>query len=111
MDISMIHMLEEKKIRKSDFILTENYHIKLKQETNKLLGKRIKSNFNLKVSYGIEYFAYQSILYNNLSQLTQFIAEKKKTLEIKVPPIKINRDDNLELRNRILSMTTDERKK
>ncbi|QLH06011.1 hypothetical protein [Nitrosopumilus ureiphilus] len=32
-------------------------------------------------------------------------------MEIKVPPIKINRDDGLELRNRILSMSNEERKK
>jgi CRISPR-associated protein Cas1 len=110
-DLSVIQLLEESKLKKSDFILTENYHIRLKPETAKLLVEKIKSNFNLKVSYGIKYFAYQNILYNNISQLAQFIAEKKKTLEIKVPPIKINRDDNLELRNKILSMTPEERKK
>ena len=83
----------------------------MKQETAKLLIDKIKSNFNLKVSYGKKYFAYQNILYGNISQLAQFISDKKKTLEIKVPPIKINRDDNLELRNRILSMSPEERKK
>ncbi len=70
-----------------------------------------KSNFNLKVSYGKKYFAYQNILYSNISQLAQFISEKKKTLEFRVPPIKIKREDNLELRKRILSMTPAERKR
>ena len=83
----------------------------MKQETAKLLIDKIKSNFNLKVSYGKKYFAYQNVLYNNISKLAQFIAEKKKTLEIRVPPIKINRDDNLELRNKILSMSPEERKR
>jgi len=110
-DLSVIELLEENKLKKSDFILTENYHIRLKQETAKLLVDKIKSNFNLKVSYGKKYFAYQNILYSNISQLAQFISEKKKTLEFRVPPIKINRDDNLELREKILAMTPDERKR
>ncbi|HEX9826902.1 MAG TPA: hypothetical protein VGA80_09925, partial [Flavobacteriaceae bacterium] len=110
-DLSVIELLEENKLKKSDFILTENYHIRLKPDTAKMLVEKIKSNFNLKVSYGKKYFAYQNVLYNNISQLAQFIAEKKKTLEIRVPPIKLNRDDNLELRNKILSMSPEERKR
>jgi CRISPR-associated protein Cas1 len=110
-DLSVIELLEENKLKKSDFILTENYHIRLKPVTAKLLVEKIKSNFNLKVSYGKKYFAYQNILYSNISHLAQFIADKKKTLEIRVPPITINRDDNLELREKILSMTPEERKK
>ena len=98
-DLSVIQLLEENKLKKSDFILTENYHIRLKQTTAKLLVEKIKYNFNLKVSYGKKNFAYQNILNSNISQLAQFVGDRKKTLEIKVPPIKINRDDNLELRS------------
>ncbi|KAF6246417.1 CRISPR-associated endonuclease Cas1 [Nitrosopumilus sp. b3] len=110
-DLSVIQLLEENKLKKSDFILTENYHIRLKQSTAKLLVDKIKYNFNLKVSYGKKYFAYQNILNNNISQLAQFVGDRKKTLEIKIPPIKINRDDNLELRQKILSMSPEEGKK
>jgi CRISPR-associated protein Cas1 len=110
-DLSVIELLEDNNLKKSDFILTENYHIRLKSDIAKLLVEKIKSNFNLKVSYGKKYFAYQNILYNNISQLAQFITDKKKTLEIRVPPIKINRDDNLELRKKILSMSPEERKR
>ena len=110
-DLSVIELLEENNLKKSDFILTENYHIRLKPTTAKLLVEKIKLNFNLKVRYGQKYFAYQNILYSNVSRLGQFISEKKKTLEINVPAITINRDDNLELRQRILSMSPEERKK
>ena len=107
----MIQLLEENKLKKSHFILTENYHIRLKPETAKLLVEKIKYNFNLKVSYGKKYFAYQNILNSNISQLAQFVGDRKKTLEIRVPPIRINRDDNLELREKILNMSPEERKK
>ncbi|NOS62618.1 MAG: CRISPR-associated endonuclease Cas1, partial [Nitrosarchaeum sp.] len=59
-DLSVIQLLEENKLKKSDFILTENYHIRLKQETAKLLVEKIKYNFNSKVSYGKKHFAYQN---------------------------------------------------
>ena len=110
-DLSVIELLEENKLRKSDFILTENYHIRLKSATAKLLVEKIKSNFNLKVSYGKKYFAYQNILSSNISQLAQFISEKKKILKFTVPHITINRNDTVLLKEKILSMTPEQRKK
>ena len=110
-DLSAIQLLEDNKLKKSDFILTENYHIRLQPDTSKLLVEKIKLNFNHKVSYRKRNFAYQNILYDNISQLAQFIADKKKTIEFVVPHVEINRDDNLELRDKILSMSPDERRK
>ena len=110
-DLSVIQLLEDNKLKKSDFILTENYHIRLKQETAKLLVEKIKSNFNSKVSYGKKHFAYQNILYDNVSQLAQYIVDKKKTIEFIVPHVEINRDDDLLIREKILSMSPEERKK
>ncbi len=50
-------------------------------------------------------------MYDNVSQLAQYIADKKKTIEFVVPKLEINRDDNLLLREKILSMSPEERKK
>jgi CRISPR-associated protein Cas1 len=110
-DLSVIQLLEDNNLKKSDFILTENYHIRLKPDTAKLLVEKIKSNFNGKVSYRKKNFAYQNILYDNVSQLAQYIADKKKSIEFVVPHIEINRDDNLLIREKILSMSAEERKK
>lgn len=109
-DLSVIQLLDEAKLKKSDFIVTENYHIRLKPDTAKLLVEKIKSNFNYKVLYKKRHFTYQNILYDNISQLAQFVYNKKKTLEFIVPHIEINRNDNLLLRKRILSMTPEERR-
>ncbi|MFB5613243.1 MAG: CRISPR-associated endonuclease Cas1 [Nitrosarchaeum sp.] len=110
-DLSVIQLLEENKLKKSDFILTENYHIRLKQDTAKLLVEKIKSNFNYKVPYKKKNFAYQNILYDNISQLAQFISNKKKTIEFAVPNMEINRDDTILLREKILAMSPENRKK
>jgi CRISPR-associated protein Cas1 len=109
-DLSVIQLLEENNLKKSDFILTENYHIRLKPDTAKLLIEKIKFNFNLKVPYKKRNFAYQNILYDNISQLAQYVSNKKKTIEFVVPHVEINRNDTISMREKILSMSPEERK-
>ncbi|MGH2611949.1 MAG: hypothetical protein ACRDFB_02740 [Rhabdochlamydiaceae bacterium] len=47
----MIQLLDENRLSKSDFIVTENYHIRLREQTARLLIEKIKSNFNHKVPF------------------------------------------------------------
>ncbi len=110
-DISVIQLLEEKKIKKSDFIITENYHTRLDEDIAKKLIEKINSNFNSKYDYkkGKQY-SYQIILQDNLQQLSNFTVEKKKEFEFIIPKIKIERNDSLELREKLLNMTNQERK-
>ncbi|MDH3203137.1 MAG: CRISPR-associated endonuclease Cas1 [Nitrosopumilus sp.] len=110
-DVSVIQLLEEKKIKKSDFIITENYHTRLGEDVAKLLIEKINSNFNAKYNYkNGKNYSYQVILQDNLQQLTNFIVDKKKEFDFIIPKIKLNRNDNLELREKILNMTSEERK-
>jgi len=110
-DISVIQLLEEKKIKKSDFIITENYHTRLGENVAKLLIEKINLNFNARYNYknGKQY-SYQIILQDNLQQLSNFILEKKKELDFVIPKMQLNRNDNLKLREKILNMTSDARK-
>ena len=110
-DASVIQLLEEKKIKKSDFIITENYHTRLGEDVAKLLIEKINSNFNARYNYknGKQY-SYQIILQDNLQILSNFIIEKKKEFDFVIPKMKVNRNDNLELREKILNMTPEEMK-
>ena len=91
-------MLEEKKIKKSDFIITENYHTKLKEFTAKRLIEKINSNFNARYNYkNNKQYSYQIILHDNLQQLANFIMDKKIELDFVIPKMRIGRKDNLEL--------------
>jgi len=111
-DVSVIQLSEEKSIKKSDFIITENYHIRLGENVAKLLIEKINSNFNSKYNYkNQKNYSYQIILQDNLQQLSNFIVEKKEEFEFVIPKIKINRNDNLELREKILKMTPQEMKR
>ena len=105
-DVSVIQLLEEKKIKKSNFIITENYHTRLGEDIAKLLIEKINSNFNAKYSYkNGKNYSYQIILQDNLQQLANLIIDKKKEFDFVIPKMKLNRNDNLELRDKILNMT------
>ena len=111
-DISVIQLLEEKKIKKSDFIITENYHTRLGEDVVKLLIEKINSNFNAKYNYkNNKQYSYQIILQDNIQQLANFIMDKKKEHGFDIPKLKLNRNDNLELKEKVLRMTVAERER
>ena len=110
-DISVIQLLEEKKIKKSDFIITENYHTRLGEDVAKMLIEKINSKFNAKCNYkNGKNYSYQIILQNNLQQLSNFIVDRKEEFDFDIPKIRLNRNDDVQLREKILSMTPEERK-
>jgi CRISPR-associated protein Cas1 len=49
-------------------------------------------------------------LQDNLQQLANFIVDKKKEFDFVIPKIKSNRNDELEIKEKILNMTSEERK-
>ena len=78
----------------------------------KMLIEKINSNFNARHNYrNKKQYSYQFILSDNLQQLGNFIAYKKKELGFVIPKMKLNRNDNVELRKKILNMTIEDRKR
>lgn len=110
-DLSVIELLEEKKLKKSDFIVTENYHIRLKEQTAKMLIEKIQANFNKRAKYKGKNYTYENIVLDNLTVLAGFIQDKHDKLKFDIPSLKIQRNDNTEVRDHLLSMTPEERKK
>ncbi|HEV8405598.1 MAG TPA: CRISPR-associated endonuclease Cas1 [Nitrososphaera sp.] len=90
-DLSVLQMLEEKKLKKSDFIVTENYHSRLKPATAKKLIERISLNFNAAVNYKAKKHTYQNILFDNVRQLANVIVGKRKDFQQVIPLVKIQR--------------------
>ena len=85
-DVSVIQLLEEKKIKKSDFIITENYHTRLGEGVAKMLIEKINSNFNIRCNYkNDKNYSYQIILQDNLQQLANFFVDKKKEFDFVIP--------------------------
>jgi CRISPR-associated protein Cas1 len=109
-DLSVIELLEEKKLKKSDFITTENYHIRLREGTAKTLIDQIKANFNARSLYKNKNSAYDTILLDNVQQLANYIQDKQKELHFNVPGIQLKRNDDMVTRDFILNMTPGQRK-
>ena len=64
-DYSVIELLETK-MKKSDFITTENYHIRLRPDTAKLLIEKIKSNFNKRYEFKNKQYTLDNIMFENV---------------------------------------------
>ena len=108
-DYSVIELLETK-LKKSDFITTENYHTRLRPKTAGLLIERIKENFNRRYEFRGKNYTLESILYENVRILSNYISGKSKELNFSIPEIRIERVDNTNVRSRIMSIDPQKRK-
>jgi CRISP-associated protein Cas1 len=109
-DLSVIELLEAKKLKKSDFITTENYHIRLREQTAKMLIEKIQTNFNNRAKYKGKNYTYENIVLDNLMHLAGFIQDKHDKLKFDIPSMTINRNDNTDIRDTLLNMTPEERR-
>ncbi len=108
-DYSVVQILESG-LKKSDFITTENYHTRLKPETAKKFIEIIRNNFNHRYAFKNKQYTFENIMFENVRGFSRFILSDKK-LEFSIPDIEILRNDNQDIRNRILSIKPEERKK
>ena len=109
--LEVIQLLEEKKIGKKDFIVTENYHIRLREKTAKMLIEKIMLNFNKKVSYKGKNYTYETIYQDNIQKLASFLIGKNKELCFEIPSLKYERNDDQELRDKIMEIQLKDAKK
>ena len=108
-DYSVIELLETK-LKKSDFITTENYHIRLKPNTAKLLIEKIRVNFNQRYEFKNKQYALENIMFENIRELSKYITENSKSLKFSITYIEIKRNNNFQVRDKIMSIDSEERK-
>jgi len=102
-DYSVIELLESG-LKKLDFITTGNYHIRWKPNTAKPLAKKIKKNFNQRYEFRNKQYALENIMFENINELSRYITGNNKQLEFLIPGILIERNDNSQIRERIMSI-------
>ncbi len=110
-DLSVVQLLEDKKLKKSDFIVTENYNIRLKESASRLLLEKIVLNFNKRAEFRGKFHTYDNVMLENIRLLAKFLENSDKVLEFEIPEIQPYRNDDIELRNRIMAITPEDRKK
>ena len=98
-------------MKKADFIVTESYNIRLRENTAKALIEKIRLNFNARALYNGKYYSYQNILYENVRLLANQISGKSGKLQFNVPEFRIKREDNTDIRSKVLSLTPQDRKR
>jgi len=107
-DYSVIELLETE-LKKLDFIKTENYHISLKPNTTKLMIEKIKDNFNQRYEFKNKQHTLENIMFENIRELSKYITGNSKSLEFTIPYIEIKRNDNSQVRDKIMSIDPEER--
>ena len=110
-DLGVIQLLEDKKLKKSDFIVTENYNIRLRESTSRLLLEKIVLNFNKRAEFRGKFHTYDNVMLENIRLLAKFLENGEKVLDFEISEIKPYRNDDIELRNRIMAITPEDRKK
>lgn len=68
-------------------------------------------NFNKRVEFRGKMHTYDNILLENIRILANYIVKDAKTLEFVIPIIKIGRDDDTIIREKIMAITSEERKR
>jgi len=89
-------------LKKSDFITTGNYYIRLKPNTAKLLVEKIKNNFNQRYEFKNNQHTLENIMFENIRELSRYITGISKSLEFSIPYMEIKRNDNSRIRDKIM---------
>ena len=71
----------ETKIKKSDFITSENYRVRLRPNVAKFLIKKIRDNFNKRYEFKNKQYTLDNIMFENVREFSGHILGKAKTLE------------------------------
>jgi CRISPR-associated protein Cas1 len=80
-DLSVVELLECTKLKKSDFIVTEKYHTRLREHTAKMLIGKLQLNLNRRAPYKGKQYTYDVVLQDNVQILANHIQNKADVLQ------------------------------
>jgi len=83
----------------------------LKPNTAKLLIEKIKNNFNKRYEFKNKQYALENIMFENIRGLSRYITGNSKHLEFTIPKIEIKRNDNSQIRERIMSIDPEKKER
>lgn len=104
-DVTIIEALERKVFSKKDFIMTENYNIRLRPDATRRLVSLMEVRFMSKVTYGKKNWEWGSIIVQKTVELGKYLNGERKTLDLSDPCPALVRDDSTVLREKILNLS------
>lgn len=110
-DITIIQALERNIFHKKDFIRTEDYIIRLRPSGVKKLVEELDKTFSQTVKYHNQNNQWGMVIRIKAQELSNYLIGKQKGIDLSLPEPILERVDNIELRNKILNLSYNEREK
>jgi len=66
--------------------------------------------FNQRYEFRNKQYALENIMFENIRELSKYVTGNSKSLEFTIPDIEIKRNDNPQIRERIMSIDPEKRK-
>lgn len=104
-DLTIIQALENKIFNKKDFIRTDDYIIRIRPEGVKKLISCLDTSFSQKISYKKIHSQWGNIILLKAQELSNYLTGKRKELSFSSPKPSLDRVDNKEIREKILSLS------
>ncbi len=104
-DLAVINLVENGTMDKKDFIVTENYNLRLRGLGGKKVANEFSNMLNKPVNYGDKQTTWGSVLLLKARELAHNLTGKSKELDFVSPEFGVNRVDSHEIRQKILSIS------
>jgi CRISPR-associated protein Cas1 len=104
-DVTVISCLEKRMFTKKDFIITENYNLRLRPESAKKPTVELMKQFSTTINYGKYNFEWNYVIVKKAYELAQYLIGNKKSLDFSSPEPNLKRDDSGKLREKIKGLS------
>jgi CRISP-associated protein Cas1 len=85
-DLSVVEVIRDAKLdRKKDFIVTENFHIRLRPTAATVLIERLSANLNRKVKVGGRSMSYETAIIETARRLARHLMGPKARMDLTYP--------------------------
>ena len=72
--------------------------------------EKIKENFNKRYEFRNKQHTLENIMFENIRELSRYILGKGMEIKFNIPNIKIQRNDDIKMRNKIMATEPEKRK-
>ncbi len=104
-DLAIINLIENNTMDKKDFLITENYNLRLKGLGAKKIVNEFSNMLNKNVGYEDQQTTWRSILLLKARELARYLVGKTKNLDFINPNYGVQRVDSHEIKPKILSIS------
>lgn len=110
-DKTVLACAEDEIFNKTDFLLTDNYVLRLTPPAIKRLLEKLRLSLNSRVRYKGRSYSWDTVIQSKMQELTRYILERTDTLDLGNPKPEFDTEDSRLVREKILSLTSTQARK